>query len=76
MGIKKTLYGTADDFFKGMRLGLSCPTPGVRIRGRARGRSRGPMGVPFKEKDIRAGTRKVLRRGLGLETLRVWGIRR
>lgn len=23
MGIKKTLYGTADDFFKGMRLGFS-----------------------------------------------------
>jgi len=23
MGIKETIYGTADDFFKGMRLGLS-----------------------------------------------------
>ena len=61
MGIKETLYGTTDDFFKGMRLGMSCPTPGMKIRskgmgrGLARGRGRGPIGIPYKRKSLGFG---------------------
>ena len=59
MGIKKNLYGIGNDFTKGLRIGFTCPTPGMKIRskgmgrGLARGRGRGPIGVPYRRKKAR-----------------------
>ena len=55
MGIKKNLYRIGNDF----RIGFTCLTPGMKIRskgmgrGLARGRGRGPIGVPYRRKKAR-----------------------